>query len=329
MILDTGKLITTALTKPTIQTVGNDWRKRYIQVANFSNFNAASKGISNKLTAQEIIGIIKKKEKIIKKWKPKNKTKKIKVFGSQLKTQLYQFFPQEGVMAIPFEITFYNTSSNVEEELAVRYQRFLDWNLILSPGDFKDYFKMKEEILNKLDDSDYEDILLHFYEDLWFGTKKFQSYVWYDIRSVNIKNLALDGSKGNPAIIIEGYIYFWGDLFLEKYLKDSLIEYKKYFGTREFTLRPNKITPLFLRIHSGNTFQDWMRERIRKYFIEGSNAIDDIFKTQLGRKDWKGVMIAVEPEGIKDLKIIFNGIYNRDAIPSERIWNDSSRFIKK
>lgn len=328
MILDTGKLITTSLTKTTLQSVGNDWRKRYIQVANFSNFNAASKGISNKLTSQEIIGILKNKSRSLKKWKSKNKTKKIKVFNSQLKTQLYQFFPQEGVMTVPFEITLYNTKNKTEESIAKKYPNFLDWNLILGPGDFKNYFKMKEEILNGLDESDYEDILLQFYEESWFGTKKFQSYIWYDIRSVNIKNLPID-SDLKPVIIIEGYIYLWGDLFLEKYLKDSLIEYKKYFGTREFILRPNKITPLFLRIHSGNTFQDWMRERIRKYFIEGSNAIDDIFKAQLGRKDWRDISITVEPEGLKDIKIIFSGIYNRDAIPSERIWNDSSRFIKK
>jgi hypothetical protein len=75
--LDVRNLYQSVLSKPTIQTVGNDWRKRYIQVANFSNFNAASKSVSSKLTAQEIIGIIKKKEKTIRKWKPKSKTKKI------------------------------------------------------------------------------------------------------------------------------------------------------------------------------------------------------------------------------------------------------------
>ena len=220
--LDVRNLYQSVLSKPTIQTVGNDWRKRYIQVANFSNFNAASKSVSSKLTAQEIIGIIKKKEKTIRKWKPKSKTKKIIVFGSQLKTQLYQFFPQEGVMAIPFEITFYNTKNKVEEEISKTYNKFMDWNLQLSPGDFKEYFKMKEDILNKLDDSDYEDVLLNFYEDSWFGTKKFQSYIWYDIRSINVKKIGI-GSGETPAIIIEGFIYFWGDLFLEDYLKKSII----------------------------------------------------------------------------------------------------------
>lgn len=308
IITNVNNLYSTALTKPTVYTVSNDWRKRYVQVANFSNFNAASKETSIKLTQQEVTGIINKKQKTLKKWKPKNRTKKISVFNSQLKTSLYQFFPKEGVMAIPFEITFYNTKNKIENKISQNYKQFMDWNLQLQPSEYKDYFKMKEEILNQLDDSDYEDILLCFYEDSWFGTKKLKSYIWYDVRTINIKNIAM--SDGNvPVIIMTGFMYFWGDLFLEEHLRKSLIEYNKYLGIREFIIRPEKMIPIFLRYSSGSTFQDWMKERILKYFKEGSNPIDEIFKVQLGLRDWRGINIHVSNEGMKDIKIVFSGVY--------------------
>ena len=321
MILNTQNLANTSASKVNVFSIKNDWRKRYIQVANLSTFNAALPAIKQiKITEQEITGILRNKQKTLKKWKPKNVKQNITVFNKELKTSLFQFFPKDGVMVIPYEIVFYNTKNKVEEQISQKYPQFMSYDLQLDPSSFKEYFKMKEETLSLLDDSDYDDVLYSFYSDNIFGTKKFTSYIWYDIRALNVKKM-----ETGPVIILEGYIYFWGDLFLETYLKDSLIEYKKYLFTREFTLKPNKMIPMFLRYKSGNIFYDWTCWRIKNYFKEGSNVIDDMFRSHLGLKDWRGISIDVRFENLKDFCITFNGIYRKDAIPNEMIFNDITR----
>jgi hypothetical protein len=169
---------------------------------------------------------------------------------------------------------------------------------------------MKEETLNGLTPNDYEDVLLYFHSQNWFHSKKLFPYVWYDLRSLNIKILGT-----GPVIYLEGYVHFWTDLFLETYLADSLLEVKSNFGEKEFILRPYRALPLFLRYNSGNTVQEWIAQRIVYLFKNPQHPISKMFKDLLStnkknnrkQKDSKlKLNITSKAVGLKDYSITFS-----------------------
>lgn len=303
----TQNLYNTAKSVPNTYTISNDWRKRYIQVANFFSFQSTAKGITNKLTEQEIKGILNKKQKTLKKWKTKNRTQKLTVFSADLKTALYQFFPKNGVLSMPFEMIIYKTESKIEHKIAKKYPQFMDWNIQIIGDQFKEYFKMKEETLNGLSDNDYEDVMLYFHSQNWFGTKKTVPHVWYDLRSLNIKVLEI-----GPVIYLEGYVHFWIDLFLETYLPDSVLETKNTFGGKEFIIRPYKILPLFLRYNTGNMIQEWIAKRIIYLFKNHQHPLSKMFKTvlmsekKIKKSSRLKMNITSNPIGLKDYSIVFS-----------------------
>ena len=105
-----------AASKSSSLKIEDDYRKRYISVANIFSFDpTANINLQKKLTDGEITNILKRKKKELKKWSEPPKGMDLKIFSHKVHTQLYEFYPKTGVMTIPFEIIIFDTT-NLEVE---------------------------------------------------------------------------------------------------------------------------------------------------------------------------------------------------------------------
>ena len=300
--------------------IEDDYRRQFLPVSNLFSFDpTANINLQRKILNSEIKVILNKKKKELKKWKSPPHGMDLKVHSYKLYTPLHEFYPESGTLVVPYEIIIYDTNSGIEFKIQEKYPDLVQWNLnLMSVEALKRYYGMIKELLAGLSKKDLKDILFHFYDQRYFfPNKTFKPWVWYDIRTLDIKPFPIKGVQDYPGIIIKGYIYFWGDLWLEKYIRDSLIEKESGFGFRNFLIMPQNIPPIFFTYPNRTQAMDWMLEKIGNLIKEEDNIISNIFKTQLGVNTFKNIKVSVSKSGIKDIKITFENVF---YLPNEQNW---------
>lgn len=318
-----------ATSKPSSLKIENDYRRLYLPVSNLFSFDpTANINLQRKLTNSEIVSTLKRKKKELKKWKEPPKGMKLSVHSHKLMTKLYEFYPSTGTMVIPYEIIIFDTNSGIEFKIQEKYPDLVQWNLQLMDVEaLKRYYGMIKELLTGLNKADFKDVLYYFFDHRYFYPHRtFKPWIWYDVRTLDIKPFPIKGVQDYPAIILKGYLFFWGELWFENYLRESLIEKESGFGYRNFTISPNVVPPLFLTYPNKTLVYDWMIEKIGILIKEEDNIVSNIFKNQLGLTTFKDVKITVARSGNKDFKIIFENIF---LLPYEKQWGTHNKMPLK
>ena len=309
-----------AASKPSSLKIENDYRKQYISVANIFSFDpTANINLQKKLTDGEITNILKRKKSELKKWKEPSKGMNLKVFSHKVYTQLYEFYPRTGMMTIPFEIIIFDTKSGIEFKIQEKYPDLVQWNLELNSIEkLKRYYGMIKELLSGISKQDFKDIMWFFYDHrYYFPHRSYKPWIWYDVRTLDIKPFPIKNVQDYPAIILKGYLFFWGELWLEKYLRESIIEKESGIGYRNFTIYPNMTPPILYTYPNKSLIREWIVERIGVLIKQEDNIISNIFKNQLGLTTFKDVRITVSLSGSKDFKITFENLF---LLPYEKNW---------
>jgi len=318
-----------AKSKPSSLTIETDYRRQYLPVSNLFSFDpTANINLQRKLTNSEIISALKRKKAELKKWKEPLKGMNLKVHSHKLMTKLYEFYPSSGTMVIPYEIIVFDTNSGIEFKIQEKYPDLVRWNLeLMSIEALKRYYGMIKELLGGLNKEDFKDILYFFFDHRYFYPhRSFKPWIWYDIRTLDIKPFPIKGVQDYPAVIIKGYLFFWGELWFEKYLRESIIEKESGVGYRNFTIMPNMVPPLFFTYPNKTLVYDWMIQKIGNLIKEEDNIVSNIFKNQLGLTSFKDVKITTTRSGIKDFKIIFENIF---LLPFEKQWGTHTKVPLK
>lgn len=300
--------------------IEDDYRKRFIPVSNLFSFDPTENiNLQKKLLNSEIKSMLNRKKKELKKWRAPKNGMNLKVHSHQMKTQLYEFYPESGTLVVPYEIIIYDTNSGIEFKIQEKYPDLIQWNLqLMSIEALRRYYGMIKELLGGLSKVDLTEILYFFYDHRYFfPNKTFKPWIWYDIRTIDIKPFPIKGVQDYPGIIVKGYMFFWGDLWLEKYIRESIIEKESGFGFRNFLIMPNMIPPIFFTYPNKTLVTDWMIERIGTLIKEEDNIVSNIFKTQLGLTSFKNIKIIVSKSGPKDIKISFENVF---LLPNEKKW---------
>jgi hypothetical protein len=305
--------------------IEDDYRRKFLPVSNLFSFDpTANINLQRKLLNSEVKTILNKKKKELKKWKSPPLGMNLKVHSHRLYTQLYDFYPESGMLVVPYEIIIYDTNSGIEFKIQEKYPDLVQWNLqLMSIEALKRYYGMIKELLGGLNKEDFKDILFHFFDNRYFfPNKSFKPWIWYDVRTLDIKPFPIKGVQDYPGIIVKGYMFFWGDLWLEKYIRDSLIEKESGFGFRNFLITPYNIPPIFFTYPNKTLVTDWMLEKIGNLIKEEDNIVSNIFKTQLGVNTFKDIKISVSKVGIKDIKITFEDVF---YLPNEKNWGTKTQ----
>jgi hypothetical protein len=318
-----------ATSKPSSLKIEDDYRRQYLPVSNLFSFDpTANINLQRKLTNSEILSILKRKKKELKRWREPKKGMNLKVHSHKLMTRLYEFYPSSGTMVIPYEIIIFDTNSGIEFKIQEKYPDLVQWNLqLMSVEALKRYYGMIKELLGGINKEDFKDVLYFFFDHRYFYPhRSFKPWIWYDVRTLDIKPFPIKGVQDYPAIILKGYMYFWGELWFEKYLRESLIEKESGVGYRNFTISPNVVPPLFLTYPNRTLVYDWMTEKIGTLIKQEDNIVSNIFKNQLGLTSFKDVKITTTRSGNKDFKIIFENIF---LLPFEKQWGSHSKVSLK
>ena len=316
--------------KPSSLKLEKDYRKQYLAVANLFDFDpTANINLQRRITDNEMIETLRRKKKELKKWKEPKKGMDLSVHSHHVHTALYQFFPKTGSMIVPYEIIIFDTSTGIEFKIQEKYPDLVQWNLQLNSIELlKRYYKMIGELLAGISKKDFKDVMWFFYDHrYYFPHRTFKPWIWYDVRTLDIKPFPIKGVQDYPAIILKGYLFFWGELWLEQYLRESLIEKESGIGYRSFTISPNVSPPILYTYPNKTLVYDWIIERVGELIKQEDNIISNIFKIELGLTTFKDIKISVSKSGIKDFKIIFENVF---LLPYEKNWGSkSSKNLKQ
>jgi hypothetical protein len=297
----------------------NDYRKRYLQVADSSTLDATyNSSLSPKLTPQSIRSLLRRKLLQLKRWRGNNldgltlkNVPSFKLYNYSFNNTLFEFYKTGGLVVIPFELGFYDSASGIEKKLALEYPDLIsEYPRVLGLEEMKQLHEMKTKLLNGLSPSDFNSILSHFYFKNYFRPeKKIRKYTWYDIRQIDLKMRNV-GTTLTPVVTVKGNLYFWSELWLRSYLRSAEIKKVVRFGSVTYTIFPRYIPPYFLFSTNHAIITRWITKELSRLIVSGYNTLSNFVRSDLGLNENTILSVSTRPLGLKDYEITVNKVWN-------------------
>ena len=296
-----------------------DYRVRYVQVADSPTENATlNPSLSPKLTPQTVRRYLQKKYLQLRNWRGNTLNGSVlknrptfSLFSYKYLNVLYEFYKVGGLAVVPYELSFYNSSTRIEERLVQQYPDLVsEYPTALSLEQLRQLHEMKKKLLSCLGDADYNSVLAHFYHSNYYKPEKvIRKYTWYDVRQVELKLRNVNNVQ-TPVVTFKGNLYFWSELWLRSYLRRAEIKKVVRFGNVTYTLYPRYLPPYFLLSTNVTLVQRWVCTELSRLVTSGYNTFSNFVRTDLGVSDITKLNVTVRNVGLKDYEVTVSRVWN-------------------
>lgn len=302
----------------------SDYRVRYVQVADDASTENASlnPSLTPKLTNQSVRRYLQKKYLQLRNWRGNSlnglqlhSTPDFTVLDYKFYHQLYEFYKVGGLAVVPYELSFYNSTTRVEQKLVQEYPDLVsEYPVGLSLEQLSRYTQMKKKLLLGLGEYDYNSVLAHFYASNYYKPdKKVRKHTWYDVRQVELKlrstyNSSVSGKV--PVVTFKGNLYFWTELWLRSYLRSCDVKKVTSFGSVTYTLYPRYLPPYFLLRTNVALVQRWVAKELARLVTSGYNTFSNFVRTDLGVQPSSPLNVYVRNVGLKDYELTVSKLWN-------------------
>jgi len=280
----------------------------------------------SKISNSQKTNIILEFRRIIKKWKKDTTVKNnLKIFNKKIDYQLKQFWDDKtGLVCVPFEMTFKNSENKIEQQVAKDYPEFYTWNMLdLNDQKVRDrFYRMKGDLERGLTEDDRLAILQSFFDDkLFYPKKKYLPYLTLDITSTIVKPF---GEPASPHIILEGRLFFYGKQWLDLWMAESKIGFKKYFGGRKLSFYWKDMPPSFLMDMNQTLFRDWIAAEVARRFKDKESVEFSLANKLIEKRDFSKVSVTANWKDRNNLEVNFEGIFQTLL---EKAWNNKGKIL--